>query len=106
MCKIKETSVGIKRLDFSEHRGKLCAVLTDGRVILVPISFFPDIQKLSVKEREDWMILDDQFFTFHNLSKVYAVTDLMRLWSAVEHEKKKGKDNISKIIEQTNIIKR
>ena len=79
MCKIKETNVGIKRLDFSEHRGKLCAVLTDGRVILVPISFFPDIQKLSVKEREDWMILDDQFFTFHNLSKVYAVTDLMRL---------------------------
>ena len=38
-----------------------------------------DIKKLSVKEREDWMILDDQFFTFHNLSRVYAVTDLMRL---------------------------
>ena len=34
---------------------------------------------VKVKEREDWMILDDQFFTFHNLSKVYAVTDLMKL---------------------------
>ena len=79
MCKIKETNVGIKSLNFSEYRGKLCAVLTDGRVILVPISFFPDIKKLSVKEREDWMILDDQFFTFHKLSRVYAVTDLMRL---------------------------
>ena len=54
-------------------------MLTDGRVIIVPIGFFPDIKKLSVKEREDWMILDDQFFTFHNLSRVYAVTDLMRL---------------------------
>jgi len=57
----------------------LCAVLTDGQVVIVPISFFPDIKKLSVKEREEWMILDDQFFTFHNLSLVYAVTDLMKL---------------------------
>ncbi len=79
MCKIKETNVGIKSLDFSEHRGKLCAILTDGRVIIVPIGFFPDIKKLSLKEREDWMILDDQFFTFHNLSRVYAITDLMKL---------------------------
>ena len=79
MCKIKETNVGIKSLNFSEYRGKLCAVLTDGQVVIVPISFFPDIKKLSVKEREEWMILDDQFFTFHNLSLVYAVTDLMKL---------------------------
>ena len=79
MCKIKETNVGIKSLDFSGHRGKLCAMLTDGRIIIVPISFFPDIKKLSVKEREDWMIHDDQFFTFHNLSRVYSVTDLLRL---------------------------
>ncbi len=79
MCKIKETNVGIKKLDFSGYRGKLCAMLTDGRIIIVPISFFPDIKKLSVKEREDWMILDDQFFTFRNFSRVYEVTDLMRI---------------------------
>ena len=79
MCKIKETNGEIKSLDFSGHRGKLCVILTDGRVIIVPIGFFPDIKKLSLKEREDWMILDDQFFTFHNLSRVYAVTDLMKL---------------------------
>lgn len=49
MCKIKGTNIGIKSLDFSGHRGKLCAVLTDGRIIIVPIGFFPDIKKLSIK---------------------------------------------------------
>ena len=78
MCKIKETNIGIKSLDFSGHRGKLCAVLTDGRVILVPISFFPDIQKLSVKEREDWMILDDQYFSFEHMTRIYSVLDLLK----------------------------
>lgn len=77
MCKLPNTNLGIKSLDFSQ-RGKLVAKLTDGRVIICPISFFPDIQKLSTRERNDWMILDDQFFTFHRLSRVYSVTDLLR----------------------------
>ena len=61
MFRIKKINIGIKSLDFSGHQGKLCAVLTDGRVILVPISFFPDLKKWSVKERENLMILDDKF---------------------------------------------
>ena len=63
MCKMKDVNVGIKKLDFTGHRGK----------------FFPDIKHLSVKEREGWMILDDQYFTFDRLSKVYSVKDLMTL---------------------------
>ena len=43
------------------------------------VSFFPDIKNLSVKEREDWMIRDNQYFTSHNLTRIYAVTDLMRV---------------------------
>ena len=31
-----------------------------------------------MKERSKWMILDDQFFTFESLSKVYSITDLLR----------------------------
>ena len=46
MRRIKETNIGIKSLDFCGHRGKLCAVLTEGRVVILPISFFPDIKKL------------------------------------------------------------
>ena len=51
---------------------------TDGRELIVPISFFPDIKELSVKERNKWMILDDQFFTFESMSKVYSISDLLR----------------------------
>ena len=78
MCKIKGINVGIKKLDFTEHRG-MAAYLTDGREIILPLSFFPDIKNLPLKKRLQWMILDDQFFTFEGMSKVYSVVDLLRL---------------------------
>ena len=71
--------VGIKDMNFTSKRGKIVATLTDGRIIIVPVSFFPDIQNLSVKQREEWMVLDDQYFTFEHLTRIYSVVDLMRL---------------------------
>lgn len=79
MCKNLEISVGIKNLNFTDKRGKLIALLTDGREVVVPLTFFPDIKRLSLKERNEWMILDDQFFTFEHLSTIYSISDLMRL---------------------------
>ena len=79
MCKDKNISTGIKKLDFSKIKGKLLAYLTDGREVAVPVSFFPDIKKMPVAKREQWMILDDQYFTFASMSKVYSVSDLLRL---------------------------
>lgn len=79
MCKMSDINVGIKSLDFTGFRGKMAVFLTDGREIIVPLSFFPDIKQLSVKEREKWIILDDQFFSFERLSKVYSIKDLMKL---------------------------
>ncbi len=76
---MSDINVGIKRLNFTRFRGKMAAFLTDGREIIVPLSFFPDIKQLSVKEREKWIILDDQFFSFERLSKVYSIKDLMKL---------------------------
>ena len=40
---------------------------------------FPDIKQLSKKQREDYMIMDDQYFSFESLSKIYSVKDLLRL---------------------------
>ena len=40
--------------------------LTYGREIIVPLSLYPDIKRLSVAERKNWMILDDQFFSFED----------------------------------------
>lgn len=53
--------------------------LNDGRQVLVPLSLFPDIKELSVKDRSDWIILDEQFFTFSRLSKVFSIEDVMKI---------------------------
>ena len=79
MCKMENVKVGIKNMDFSSMRGKIVATLTDGRIIIVPVSFVPDINNLSVKKREEWMVLDDQYFTFEHLTRIYSVVDLMKL---------------------------
>lgn len=78
MCKNTEIKVGIIKLDFT-HRGKMLVCLNDGRQVLVPLSLFPDIKELSVKDRSDWIILDEQFFTFSRLSKVFSIEEVMRI---------------------------
>lgn len=78
MCKIANVSLGIKSLDFTTRRGKFTAYLTDGREITVPVGMFPDIKQMSMKQRNEWMILDDQYFTFEHMSRVYSVLDLLK----------------------------
>lgn len=77
MCKMPNVNVGIKKLSFTEKKGMMAVYLTDGREVLVPVSMFKDIRYLPIKEREKWFILDDQYFTFENLSRVYSVTDVL-----------------------------
>ena len=78
MCKFKDTNLGIKKLDFSMKRGAMAVYLTDGRVVIVPVSMFPDIKRLSRSQREDYMIMDDQYFSFDGLSKIYSVKDVLQ----------------------------
>ena len=77
MCNYKDTNVGIKKLSFREKKGMMAVYLSDGREVLVPVSNFKDIRYLPTKERENWFILDDQFFTFEKLTKVYSVKDIL-----------------------------
>ena len=78
MCKYKDTNLGIKKLDFGMKRGAMAVYLTDGRVVIVPVSMFPDINRLSRSQREDYMIMDDQYFSFDALSKIYSVKDVLK----------------------------
>ncbi|MBQ9556223.1 MAG: hypothetical protein IJV05_08355 [Muribaculaceae bacterium] len=78
MCKYKDTNLGIKKLDFGMKRGAMAVYLTDGRVVIVPVSMFPDIKRLSRSQREDYMIMDDQYFSFDGLSKIYSVKDVLK----------------------------
>ena len=77
MCKMPNVNVGIKKLDFTEKRGMMAVYLTDGREVIVPVSMFKDISSMPVKERKKWFVLDDQYFTFENMSRVYSVTDVL-----------------------------
>ena len=78
MCKYKDTNLGIKKLDFGMKRGAMAVYLTDGRVVIVPVSMFPDIKRLSRSQREDYMIMDDQYFSFDGWSKIYSVKDVLK----------------------------
>lgn len=75
---MKNVTIGIKKLDFASHRGKMVVYLTDGREVIVPLSLFPEIRKLPMSKRNEWMVLDDQFFTFEHLSDIYSVKDVLR----------------------------
>ncbi len=79
MCRYKDTNLGIKKLDFNAKRGAMAAFLTDGREIIIPVSMFPDIKSLSRKQREEWMIMDDQYFSFEAISKIFSVKDLLKV---------------------------
>lgn len=79
MCRIAGVTTGIKNLDFAKNRGKMAVSLSDGREVIVPLSMFPDIKKMSLKDRDGWMILDDQFFTFEKLTKVFSLSDILKL---------------------------
>lgn len=77
MCTYKDTTLGIKKLDFSQKRGMMAVYLTDGREVLVPVGMFPEIKKLRKSQREDYMILDRQFFSFEAISKIFSVKDVL-----------------------------
>ena len=78
MCKYKDISIGIKKLDFGEKRGMMAVYLTDGRVVMVPVGMFPDIKRLNRRQREEWMVVDDQYFTFEHDSRIYSIKDVLR----------------------------
>ncbi|HRM87942.1 MAG TPA: hypothetical protein PL178_08575 [Prevotella sp.] len=79
MCKYKDTTLGIKKLDFNVKRGAMAVFLTDGREVIVPVKMFPEIKNMSKKQREDYMIMDDQYFSFDAISKIFSVKDILRL---------------------------
>ena len=57
MCKFKDTNLGIKKLDFNVKAFK----------------------NLSRKQREEWMIMDDQYFSFEAISKIFSVKGLLKV---------------------------
>lgn len=77
MCRFKDMNLGIKKLGFGEKRGMMTVYLSDGREVLVPVRLFPEIKKLRKSQREDYMIMDGQFFSFEAISKIFSIKDVL-----------------------------
>jgi len=65
----------LKRLSFD--RGKINLHFKDGRIVIVPLSFFPSIKKLSTNQRLHWQIIDNEGFTFIDSDEVYHIEQVL-----------------------------
>lgn len=78
--KFKEGIVGISpaidKIKF-EQRGKMSLYLEDGRIIIVPMAFFPGIKKLSEAERKLFHIADGQIILFKNSDEVFHIEQFL-----------------------------
>ena len=77
---LKNTKICIEKLNF-DIVGKMSLKLEVGRVIIVPLKYFPDIQKLPVEKRKKYTIVDDRTVLFSYSDSVYHLEDFMGLES-------------------------
>ena len=61
--------------------GKITLKMEDGRMIISPLKYFPDIQKLSVEKRKKHTIVDDRTILFSYSDSVYHLEDFIGLES-------------------------
>ena len=53
---LKNSTICIEKINF-DVVGKISLKLEDGRVIIVPLKYFPDLQRLSVEKRKNTQLL-------------------------------------------------
>jgi hypothetical protein len=76
----ENSQIAIEKINF-DIAGKISLKLEDGRVIIVPLKYFPEIQKLSVDKRKKYTIVDDRTVLFAHSNNVYHLEDFMGLES-------------------------
>lgn len=59
--------------------GKISLKLRDGRIIIVPLKYFPELQKLALEKRKKCTVVDDRTVLFVHSDLVYHLKDFMRL---------------------------
>jgi hypothetical protein len=73
----------IKKISFP-LKGKMNIELEDGRIVSVPIAYFPSIKKLTNEQRKKWYILDGEMFSFDDCNEIFHIEQVL------------GKENIYK----------
>ncbi len=67
-------------------KGKMNIHFADGRIIVVPISKFPSIKKLSVAQRKKWYLFGNGF-SFDDCNEVFHIEQIFGNFQNYKHEK-------------------
>jgi hypothetical protein len=73
---IKNTTMSIEKLSFNEP-DKITIKMEDGRLFVIPLRYFPELQKLSVDKRKKYTIVDDRTILFAYSDSVYHLEDFI-----------------------------
>jgi hypothetical protein len=74
----------IKTVSFSV-KGRIKIELKDGRILIVPVSAFPSIKKLSMKDRKKWYRFGNGF-SFDNCDEVFHIEQILGNFQKYRHE--------------------
>ena len=77
---LKNKTMSIQKILF-EAPGKMSIKLDDGRVIIIPLKYFPELQKLSLDKRKKYTIVDDRTILFSFTNSIYHLEDFIGLES-------------------------
>jgi hypothetical protein len=77
---LKNKTMSIEKILF-DMPGKITIKLEDGRMIISPLKFFPELQKLSVDKRKKYTIVDDRTILFSFTDSIYHLEDFVGLES-------------------------
>ena len=74
----------IQKISF-QIRGKMEVQLEDGRNIVIPVSRFPGIKKLSHSQRLKWYLFGNGF-SFDDCNEVYHIEQILGNFKNYQHE--------------------
>ena len=76
---ITDTKPEIKKIDF-KRKGYLTVYFIDGRILFMPLKFFPSIKKMPVVKLTRYQIADGNTIIFTYADEVYHVQDLLGVY--------------------------
>ncbi len=75
---LKSKVLSIEKILFDEP-GKITLELEDGRLIVTPLKYFPEIKKMAIDKRKQYTIVDDRTILFSHSDLVYHLEDFIGL---------------------------
>lgn len=77
---LKNKTMSIQKILF-DVPGKMTIKLEDGRIMIIPLKYFPELKKLSPEKRRKNTIVDDRTILFSFSDSIYHLEDFIGLES-------------------------